>query len=310
MTATDLLLYVVSIAIWGSTWFVIKFQLGVVHPAVSVGYRFMVAGLLLAAFARFVRHERFRLTRRQHLLIAIQSLFLFCLNYVSLYLASQWLKSGIVAVLFSTMVIFNGVGSRLFFGERLPGRFWAGAVVGVLGIALIFSGDLGGLTFTGNSAFAIGLTLAGTLSASIGNLISSKLYRDGIGVLPSTTFGMLYGGSYVLIACAIAGLPFRFDASFAYLASMTYLALFGSIVAFLSFLTLLRSIGPARASYTSILTPLVALTLSSLFEGLPWSGSMIGGVTLCVLGNLLVIRRNRTGVSATPVSVEVLKKSA
>jgi drug/metabolite transporter (DMT)-like permease len=292
MTPREASLFFISVLIWGSTWLAIKFQLGTIHPAVSVGYRFLLSGLVLAAFCRFILKRSLKLTKSQHILVAMQSLFLFCLNYLALYYAEQWLTSGVVAVIFSLMVVFNGLGAYRIYREKLHPRFWIGAGFGIVGIVFIFSSELKGFRLSGNQAFATLLALLGTLSASFGNLISKKIYQQGVDVIPATAIGMIYGSIIVLVGCAFFQVPFHFELSQNYILSLLYLSVFGSIVAFISYLTLLKSIGPARAGYLSVMTPVVALTLSSLFEGMLWSAQIVAGIILCVVGNLLILQKS------------------
>lgn len=294
MSWIEIGLYLVSILIWGSTWLVIKFQLGVVHPAVSVGYRFLLAAVLLLAFA-VIRGKKLRYPLGVHGLIAAQSLFLFCLNYLCLYFAEQTLTSGVVAILFSLLTISNAIGAKFFFGEHLSARFWWGTAIGVVGILLVFSSELQGFSLTHDQAVAFGLAIFGTLSASAGNLVSKRIFQHSIEVIPATAIGMAYGALYTLIGCFLLGLPFVLPVEVTYLSALLYLSVFGSIVAFVSYLTVLRRIGAAKAGYMSIITPVVAILLSMLFEGLQASPIVVLGMILSLAGNALVlIRRKKT----------------
>ncbi len=289
-------LYLISILIWGSTWLVIKFQLGIVHPAVSVGYRFLVAAVLLLAFA-VVRGKKLRFPLTVHGLIAAQSLFLFCLNYLCLYFSEQSLTSGVVAILFSLLTVSNAIGAKFLFDEQLTARFWWGTAIGVAGILLVFSSELKDFTLTHDQGVAFGLAILGTLSASAGNLISKRLYQHSIEVIPVTAIGMAYGAFYTLAGCFLLNLPFVFPRDTTYLAALLYLAVFGSIIAFVSYLTVLRRIGAAKAGYMSIITPVVAILLSMIFEGLRATPIVIFGMILSLAGNALVmIRRRKTSI--------------
>ncbi|RYZ68965.1 MAG: EamA family transporter, partial [Proteobacteria bacterium] len=286
-------LYLTSILIWGSTWLVIKFQLGVVHPAVSVGYRFLVAGLLLLLYC-VIKGHKLKYPARVHRLIALQALFLFCINYLCLYIAEMTLSSGVVAVLFSLLTISNGIGARFIFKEKLSPRFWIGTIVGTSGILFVFSGELKGFELTPVQVTSFFLAIVGTLSASAGNLVSKKIFQGDVHVIPASAIGMTYGALYTLIGCAAFGLPFEFEWNTRYLSSLSYLAVFGSIIAFVSYLTLLKRVGAGKAGYMSIVTPIVALILSFIFEGFQATPLVISGILLTLIGNALVMLRSKS----------------
>jgi drug/metabolite transporter (DMT)-like permease len=286
----DVLLFLAPTLIWGTTWFAIKFQFGPVPPEVSVAWRFGLASLLLFAWC-LARGIRLRFDGRTHLGFALLGLLLYGLNYALVYLSETFLTSGLVALLFGTMVLWNLLGARLFFGTRLQGPVLAGAGLGLLGVALVVSPDLAGLTGKEGQGFGVFLALASTLCASLGNLWSQRLYRGGLPVVPSTAWSMGYGALLVGLSCAARGLPFRFDSSAPYLLSLAYLSLFGSIAAFLTYVTLLGRIGAGKAGYTSVVIPIVAMATSSLFEGYRWTAPAVLGMALVLVGNVLVLRK-------------------
>ena len=263
-------LFLVSTLIWGSTWFVIRFQLGVVAPETSVAYRFSLAAMLLLSFC-VVRGVRLRYTAREHALMAAQGAFMFAGNYVLIYHSERFLASGLVAVVFSIIVIFNIIGMRVFFAQPIQFEMVAGAVSGVVGVALLFWPELA--RFEGGTQEALGLVLAvvATLIASIGNLLAAHNHRIGLPIQASTGFGMLYGALMVVAWVFISGAPWTFETTPGYLLSLAYLAVFGSVVAFVAYLTLAGDIGADRAAYVGVVTPVVALALSTVLEGYRWS---------------------------------------
>ncbi|MET0595511.1 MAG: EamA family transporter [Polyangiaceae bacterium] len=283
-------LFVLSTLIWGSTWFAIRFQLGTVAPEASVAYRFFLAALLLLGFC-VVARVRLRYSRREHLLMATQGAFMFCGNYVLIYHSERFLASGLVAVVFSIIVFFNIIGMRLFFGTPIRLKMVAGAFCGVGGVALLFWPELA--RFEGGTNEATGLLLAtvSTFIASIGNLIAAKNHKLGIPVRASTGFGMLYGALMVALWATLSGVSWTFLTTPTYLLSLAYLAVFGSVVAFVSYLTLQGDIGADRASYVGVVTPVVALTLSTVLEGYHWTAPAVAGAALCLGGNLLVLKK-------------------
>ncbi len=130
---SDLFLYVVTVLIWGSTWFAITLQLGVVPPAVSVTWRFLLAAAILLGYA-LLRGLPLRFGWREHLWMALQGLLLFCLNYVGFYVSEQYLASGLVAVICSMLTIGNIIGMRMFFGVHTHALNLLGALLGIVGV--------------------------------------------------------------------------------------------------------------------------------------------------------------------------------
>jgi drug/metabolite transporter (DMT)-like permease len=286
------LLFLVPSLIWGTTWLTIKFQLGVVAPEASVAYRFSLAALLLLAFC-LLRGVPLRFDRRTHLTFALLGLLQYALNYVLVYLSEGYLTSGLVAVVFVLIMVWNMAGGALFFGQSQPLRVLAGAALGALGILLVFWPEVSHVRGAPAQLRGLSLAVAATLAASAGNLWSQRVLARGIGVLPCTAWAMLYGALGVLAYCAARGIPLRFDPSLPYVASLAYLAVFGSVFAFVGYLTLLQRIGAGRAGYTAVAIPVLAMAASTLFEGYRWSGAALSGMGLVLAGNVMVLRGKR-----------------
>jgi drug/metabolite transporter (DMT)-like permease len=288
----NLLLYATTVLIWGSTWLVITFQLGAVDPILSVAYRFTLASLLLLAFAT-LRKINLRFTARQHVSFGLQGALLFSLNYLLVYLAELRLTSGLVAVIFSTLVFMNILIGALFLGTPVRLNVVVGAIFGLVGVSLVFLPELSAFSLQDRGFLGMLLSLGGTLFASIGNIVAARNQREGLPVVQTNAFGMGYGAILMFAIALIAGTPFRFEMTPTYIASLAYLAVFGSIIAFGAYLTLLGQIGADRAAYASLLFPLVALGISTLFEGYRWSIPALAGVSLVLAGNFLVLSRRR-----------------
>jgi drug/metabolite transporter (DMT)-like permease len=284
-------LYLAAVLIWGSTWFAITFQLGRVPAEVSVAYRFGLAGCILLAWCA-IRRLRLSYNWRDHAGMAAQGALLFGLNYVCVYLAEQRIASGLVAVVFSMIVFLNIVGARIFFGTPMKPATLIGAAFGVAGVVLVFQPELSRTSETSHTSSGIAYAALGALSASFGNLLSARNHRRGLPVIQINTFGMTYGALFVAAYALAAGRSFTFDASASYLLSLGYLALFGSVIAFGAYLTLMGRIGPDRAGYTNAAVPVVALLMSTCFEGLQWHAVTAIGVAFCLTGTLLVLRRS------------------
>lgn len=285
-------LYLLTSFIWGSTWLAIKFQLGVVDPELSIVYRFALAAAMLLAYVG-IRRLPMAFNLRQHGFIALQGAFLFSLNYVLVYLAEQSLPSGLVAVVFSALILLNVLLGALLLRDPIRPQVLLGGVIGLGGLALVFWPELAGLRLSGARSAGMILSLLGALSASIGNIVSARNQRDGLPVVQTNALGMVYGALITLVIALFRGVSLRFDPGLPYVASLFYLAAFGSVIAFGAYLTLLGRIGPDRAGYISIVFPVVALVLSTLFEGLRWSPLTVIGVVLVVVGNGLALSRVR-----------------
>jgi len=289
---SDLALFLIPTAIWGSTWLAITFQLGTVAPEVSVAYRFALAGAILAIWCR-LRGLSLRLPRREHAWLAAFGAFMCGLNYVTIYWAERYVASGLVAVVFSTIVFTSAIGMRICFDEPLSARLLAAAFLGVVGVALLFLPAPGQIAEGGQVAIGIGLALAGTILATLGNLVAVRNHRVRLPTLPATAWGMAYGAVSAAGAAMATGARWTFEATPGYVLSLLYLAVFGSVLAFATYLELLRRVGAARSSFVGVATPVIALVLSSLFEGYRWTVLGVLGVSLAVLGNVLALRAKR-----------------
>ena len=289
---SNLSLYALSVLIWGSTWLAIKFQLGVAPPAVSVAARFLLAAALLFAYAAR-RRLPLAFSRKAHLWLALQGLLMFGLNYVTVYLAERSLASGIVAVIFSLSVFCNLIGARLAFGTPIQPAAMAGALVGCAGVGLLFSPQLANLAASGAEMGDVALAIFSALVASAGNIVASRNHRAGQPVITNTAWSMLYGAVGVACYAAATECGIVLDWSAGYVASLVYLSVFGSVIAFTAYLTLMKRVGPGKAGYSSVAIPVVALLLSTLFEHLRWRPLMVAGALLCLAGNVLVLRSGR-----------------
>ena len=287
------LLYVSTILIWGSTWFAITFQLGAVDPALSVAYRFALAAALLFAYCALTRRP-LRFSAEEHLFMLLQGTLLFGVNYLLFYQATGHLTSGLVAVIFSSVIVMNIVNGALFLGSRVQGRVLLGAGIGLIGIVLVFLPELTAFDPSNDGAFGLLLGVIATFSASLGNILSARNQRRAIPIIQTNAYGMAYGALLILGYALATGAPLAFDPSPAYIVSLGYLALFGSIAAFGCYLTLLGRIGADRAAYATLLFPVVALGISTVFEGYRWTAYGLTGMSLVLAGNFLVLSRPGT----------------
>jgi drug/metabolite transporter (DMT)-like permease len=296
---SNLGLYACTVVIWGSTWLAIKFQLGTVAPAVSVVWRFALAALIGLALAR-QRGLRLRFDARTHGWLAVQGLFLFGINYVLVYRAEGVLTSGLVAVTFSLIVLCNIGFLRLIYRVPMKPHALAGAILGIAGVALLFWPELSRFSFSAERRLGLLYSVLSTVVASLGNMAATRNHRHGIAVMSGNVWAMGYGALFVAAYAGLAGERFTFDFSLPYVASLLYLAIFGSVLAFVAYLTLLGRIGADRAGYSGVATPVVAMVLSSWFEALRWTPWIVGGMALCLAGNLLMLGGGRLKTATRP----------
>jgi drug/metabolite transporter (DMT)-like permease len=290
MRVPNAALFLIATVIWGSTWLAITWQLGSVAPEVSVAYRFALGGAILALWCRGTgRTLRFPLREHRHL--AVFGATLFGLNYVGVYWAERYVASGLVAVVFSTIVFMSPVGMRLAFGTPLTVRTFVAAAFGVGGVALLFLPELDAARHGGSAALGVLFALGATAIATAGNLVAVRNHDAGLPTFPATAWGMLYGALTAALTAAVSGARWSFEATFGYVASLVYLSVLGSVVAFGAYLTLLKRIGAGPSSFVGVATPVIALLLSTLFEGYRWTWPAALGVVLAGFGNWLALRK-------------------
>lgn len=282
------LLYAVTVLLWGTTWFAIKFQLGVVSPEVSVFYRFALAALMMLAWAG-LRGERMVFTLKTHVFLLLLGAFLFSTNYVLFYHATENLTTGLVAVIFSTAVVWNLINGRIFLGRALEPLVVLGAVFGIAGIVTVFWPAVANLEVGGPVLTSVGFGLMGTFSFSLGNIVSQRNQDQHLPFIASTAFAMGYGSLLLLLWALVSGQSFVFESTAPYVLSLAYLTVLGTVIGFFCYLSLVGRLGAARAAYATVLFPIVALGISTLFEGYHWSLSALVGVALVLCGNVIVL---------------------
>ncbi len=283
-------LYLATVFIWGSTFFAIKFQLGDVDEVVSIFYRFAIAAALLFAWCWY-KGLNLSFAPQQHIWMAAQGATLFGLNYVLVYYGTHNLTTGLVAVVFSMIVFMNILNNRLCFGQKPEPRVLFGALFGLTGIVLVFWPELSNLQAGKATLTSLALAVAGMVVASFGNTFSARNQRQQLPVVQTNAWGMAYSAIMLAAFALWQGKSFATPMAFPYWSSLLYLSVFGSILAFGAYLTLLGRIGSEKAAYSMVLFPIVALGISTLFEGYLWTWTALVGVALVLLGNLLVVAK-------------------
>ncbi|EZP79000.1 hypothetical protein BV97_04194 [Novosphingobium resinovorum] len=280
--------FLVVTAIWGSTWLVIKDQVGSVPPTWSITYRFALAGAGMLALA-LLRRDSLRLSRQGMGLALLVGLSQFVCNFQFVYQAEIHLTSGLVAVCYALLMLPNAVLARIFLGQRVTPGFVAGSLVAIAGIALLMVHEYRSAPPEGRVALGVLMTCAGILSASTANILQGTSLGRAQPMVPMLAWAMLLGAA--IDACwslATVGAPVM-ETRWEYLAGIAYLAIAGSVVTFPLYFMLIRELGPGRAAYNGVAVPVVAMGLSTLFEGYRWTGLAVGGAVLALAGLVIAL---------------------
>ena len=290
MPVSNLSLFLMCVAIWSSTWIAITFQLGSVSAVASVFYRFLLAALILFGYCR-IRRLPLRFGATQHLVLALQGTMMFSISYLCVYYAETLVVSGLVAVGFSASPLLNMLGVRIAYGTPMSWRVVVGALLGIAGIVLIFMPETGVLTIDPHVSLGALYTALAVVTSAVGSVVAARNPQRGVPIWQAMAFAMLYGAACSLVIVLATGQTIGFDWSPGYVTSLLYLAVFGSVIAFAGYLTLLERIGAARAGYIGVMVPIVALLISYFFEGFAWRPQTWVGVGLSVVGNVVILRR-------------------
>lgn len=279
--------------IWGSTWIIIRDQIGSVPPSWSVTYRFLVAGIVMLAYAA-VRGERIALDARGWGFAAALAVLQFCFNFNFVYRAEGFITSGLVAVVFALLLVPNAIFGRIFLGQQLGRQLLIGSGVAMAGVTLLFVHEARSDPHGPAASIAgVAWTLAGVLSASIANVLQATETARRYPMVSMLGIAMLLGSAIDgAIAWSLTGPPV-IEMRIGYLVGIVYLGVVASAVAFTLYFGILRVIGPAKAAYSSVIVPVIAMLLSTLFEGYRWSGLAVAGSALAMLGLVIALRARR-----------------
>ena len=292
--------FIIFTGVWGSTWIVIRDQIGSVPPQWSVAYRFAIAAVAMALVAKW-KGQSLKLARGGMFAALVLGISQFSVNFNSVYLAEQFITSGVVATVFALLLIPNSLLAWAFLGQKPNARFlWAG-LVAVAGVTLLFIHELRSSPLANRDiAIGLGFTLAGLLGASAANVYQAGERARSYPLLSLLAWSMAIGAVIdICLAFAVAGPPVA-EARVGYWTGVLYLALFGSVLCFALYFPVVRKIGPGKAAYSSVLVPIIAMSLSTLFEAYRWSPLAIAGAALSLGGMLLALagRRRPTLVTA------------
>lgn len=284
------ILYGLVVVIWGTTWIAIFLQQGPVSAPVSIFWRFAVASVTMLTILLATRRLR-PLALRDHLFCVVQGCCVFCFNFWCFYTAAAHINTGLESVIFSMAVLFNAINGVIFFRQQPPARFWLAAALGLVGIITLFWDDLLSNGLNASLLWGIGLSALGTYGFSLGNMLSMRHQHRGLETLTTNSWAMLYGTLVMGAIALVRGDDFTPQWTLSYMGALLYLALFGSVIAFGAYFTLVGRIGAGKAAYSTLLFPLVALTISTFYEGYVWHSNAVIGLALILVGNLVMFAR-------------------
>lgn len=294
-------LYFITVLIWGSTWIAINYQIGEVAAEVSIFYRFTLAAFILFSYCK-IKGLTLKFSLRHHTQFFFFGLTLFSANYYLLYSAQQHINSALTCIAFSMIMFFNIFSAKIWFGTEITKQVYIGGTLGFFGIVTLFWPQISDTHLGAETLLGLAFCITGTLIASTGNMLSMRNQKLNIPFLPAMTWGMAYG-AIVMVAFALTqGKSFNFQITPAYIISLLYLAIFGSVIAFASYLTLLNRIGAHKASYASVMFPAVAVIISTFVENFSWTIHTFIGLLFILAGNLVVLRKTSTDKPKNPTN--------
>ncbi len=283
-------LYATTVLIWGSTWIAITFQLGPVSAEVSVAYRFGLGSIALFAYAA-ISGRRVRIPLESYGYIVLMGVLMYSGSYMFVYHATAYVTSGLVAVIFSLIVVSNAFFERIFFHKPLERRMMLASALGVGGVAVLFWPEVSSFDLGDQAIIGVALTTCSVVIASLGNMAAIINTTRDLPVIAVNAHAMAWGCVNSVVIALLMGRSINFSFELSYVLSLFYLAVFGSAIAFGAYLALLRLIGSARAAYTSVLFPMVALIISTFFEDYQWSTLAAAGIALIAAGNWLALTK-------------------
>lgn len=276
--------------IWGGTWLVIRDQIASVPASWSISYRFMIAASAMFALAA-VRREPLRLVAGGLRWALLLGLFQFTLNFGFVYNAESYITSGLVAVMFALLVVPNAIFGRIFLGQPITGAFVLGSAIAALGVSLLFAHEWRSSPATlSDVLLGAALTVGGILSASAANITQAMEGAKRQPFLALLAWSMTAGAVINTIYALVADGPPQFDPRASYTLGILYLGLAGSVVTFPLYYGLVRKVGAGRAAYSSVIVPIVAMVLSTLFEGFEWGLLPATGALITLVGMVVAMR--------------------
>jgi len=280
--------YILVVLIWGSSWITISYQYGTVPDELSVSYRFFIASMCLFALKIF-KKEKITIEKSNYSMIILMGATMFCFNYLFTYYGMHYVASGLAAILFSLMVVFNAFFERIFFDSKIERRIVLAAIVGVIGLTLLFWYDLESYVDTDERIIGILWLLVAVVISSLGNMTAIVNIKRNIPIVTANAHAMLWGAIISFLLALILGKPMVFETEITYVVSLLYLSIAASALTFGCYLMLIKEIGSTRTAYTTLLFPIVALVISTAVGEYKWALHSFFGVVLILYGTWLAL---------------------
>jgi drug/metabolite transporter (DMT)-like permease len=279
--------------VWGSTWFVIRDQLGTVPAGWSVTYRFTIATIGMFALTAIMR-QPLKIDKQMMRWAILLGVLQFALNFNFVYAAERHVTSGLVAVIFALLIVPNAILAKWWLGRVIGLHFIVGSAIAGIGVGLLMLQEYRAAPVGGEAVLlGLSLTLCGVFCASVSNVLQVVPKVARFPTVTILAWSMLWGTVFnMMLALAISGAP-AIDPRPAYLGGVLYLAIIGSVLTFPLYFNLIREIGPGKAAYTGVLTPIIAMLLSTFFEGYHWSSLAIAGAALAIVGLLVAMQTRK-----------------
>ncbi len=285
--------FLIVTLIWGSTWFVVRGQIAEVPPSWSVTYRFLFAGALMLGIAMF-SGQRIRFTRHELAYAALVGGLQFTFNFNLVYEAEHHVTSGLVAVIFALLVLPNAILGRIFLGNRFSRRFMGGSLLAMVGIALLFAHEVRtDPSSADETLLGVGLTIAAVLTASVPNVMQASARARALPMMSLLGWSMLFGTAANAIWSWLTVGPPVIGHSLGYFLGLAYLVVAASALTFTLYFNLIRDIGPAKAGFSNVLIPVIAMGISTVFEGYRWAPLTVVGGVIVVIGMVIALAPTR-----------------
>jgi drug/metabolite transporter (DMT)-like permease len=286
--------FLVVSLIWGSTWLVIRDQLGTVPASWSVTYRFIIAAIGMFLLA-IVMRQPLKIDRAMVGWTVVLGVMQFALNFNFVYGAEHHITSGLVAVMFALLIVPNALLAKYWLGRQIGGAFVLGSAIASVGVAFLMLQEYRVAPVGGTEVLlGLGLTMGAVISASISNVLQVTPKIARYPTITILAWSMLWGSlANAAFAYAVYGPPV-IDSRPAYIGGMLYLSIIGSVVTFPLYFRLIRDIGPGKAAYTGVLIPVVAMILSTIFEGYVWSMLALAGGVLAMAGLVVAMQARKS----------------
>jgi drug/metabolite transporter (DMT)-like permease len=284
----NLFLYLCTVLIWGTTWIAIHLQISATPVLLSIFYRFALAGILFLPVLMLLR-QRQTTSVEDHLFFLLQGACLFSFNFICFYNASSYIVSGLISVVFSLATLFNAFNGFLIWRQKISSTALSATVFGLIGLLMLFWDNIIENGFNSGILLGLGLSVLGTFLFSLGNMVSVRHSRKGLKPWTTNAYSMIYGALILLVCILLTGTPWSISLEAKYLSSLLYLAIFGSIIGFTTYLSLVARLGANQAAYATVMFPVVALTISTWVEGYQWTLLSVAGLILVLAGNVIAL---------------------